>query len=231
MINAKSYEKPERLYRLCIFLQRLVMRLFADWKVNGVENVPPMGPLIIIANHQSNFDPPLLSASLPRRVYFLAKSSLFIGWGVSWFLRSYGAHPVERDGGDIGAYRWIMRQLREGKPVVIFPEGARSREGMRKAKPGIAQIALRSQASILPVGIVGTHRLGTWMRVFNPTGKITVNIGQAFSIPPMEGNLNKELLDSITDMIMRRIAAEIPERHRGAYGGPQHSGGERRGSD
>ena len=90
-------------------------------------------------------------------------------------------------GADIRAYRWVISQLRAGKPVVLFPEGTRSRNGMMKAKPGIAQIALQSQASILPVGIVGTHRLGTWLRVLNPTGKITVNIGQVFSVPMIEG--------------------------------------------
>ena len=135
-------------------------------------------------------------------------------WGmlITWFLRSYGAFPVDRDGADIRAYRWVISQLRAGKPVVLFPEGTRSRNGMNRAKPGIAQIALQSQASILPVGIVGTHRLGTWMRVFNPTGKLTVNIGQVFSVPPIEGRPSKELLESISDMIMQRVAMQLPGR-------------------
>lgn len=206
-----------RLYHTCIFLQRIVLRLFADWKVNGVENVPPMGPLIIIANHQSNVDPPLLSASLPRRVYFLAKSGLFMGHAVTWFLRSYGAFPVNRESGDVRAYRWIISQLRAGKPVVLFPEGMRSRGGLSRAKPGIAQIALHSQASILPIGIEGTERLGTWMRVFNPTGRLRVNIGPVFSIPPIEGKPSKELLESITDMIMQRVALQLPREYQGVY--------------
>ena len=206
------------VYRICIITQRLVMRLFADWTVNGEENVPPMGPLIIIANHQSNFDPPLLSASIPRRVFFLAKSDLFMGHIITWFLSSYGAFPVNREGGDIRAYRWVISELRAGKPVVLFPEGTRSHNGMTKAKPGIAQIALQSQASILPVGIVGTQRLGTFLRVLNPTGKITVNIGQVFSVPMIEGRPSKELLESISDMIMQRVAMQLPEEIRGVYG-------------
>lgn len=205
------------VYRICIPLQRLMLRIFADWKVIGSENVPPMGALIIIANHQSNIDPPMLSASLPRRVYFLAKKGLFMGHVITWFLRSYGAFPVDRESGDVRAYRWVISQLRAGKPVVLFPEGTRSRGGMTKAKPGIAQIALHSQASILPVGISGTERLGTWMRVFNPTGRIRVNIGPVFSIPPIEGRPSRELLESITDMIMQRVAQQIPNRYRGVY--------------
>ena len=84
------------LYRICIPLQRMTLRVFADWKVNGAENVPPMGALIIIANHQSNFDPPLLSASVPRRVYFLAKSGIFHGAChhlVSEFVWSFSGQP------------------------------------------------------------------------------------------------------------------------------------------
>ena len=95
---------------------------------------------------------------------------------------------------------------------------------MTKPKPGIAQIALQSQAAILPVGIVGTHRLGTWMRVFNPTGKITVNIGQVFSVPPIEGRPSKELLESISDMIMQRVAMQLPDDIRGVYADGMTSG-------
>ena len=59
------------------FIQSITLRVFADWRVSGVENVPPMGPLIVVANHQSNLDPSLLSTSFPRRIRFLAKEELF----------------------------------------------------------------------------------------------------------------------------------------------------------
>lgn len=205
------------LYPTCNFLQKIVLRLFADWKVEGRENVPPMGPLIVVANHQSNFDPTLMSVSLPRRVFFLAKAGIFKGPIARWFMTTYGAFPLNREGVDVRAYRWVLDQLRHGKVVVLFPEGTRSPGGMRRARPGIAQIALQSQALILPVGITGTERLGTWMRVVNPTGKIRVNIGPVFSIPPIEGKPSKEVLESITDMIMQRVAQLLPEEYQGEY--------------
>lgn len=205
-------------YSIVIFLQKMALRLFADWKVEGAENVPPMGPLIIVANHQGNFDPPLLTSSLPRRLYFLAKSNVFRGALASKLLTAYGAFPVNREGGDVRAYRWVLGQLRAGKPVVFFPEGTRSRNGMIRAKPGIAQIALQSQALILPVGITGSERMGSWLRVFNPTGKFRVRIGEVFSIPPIEGKPNKEVLESISDMIMERVAQLLPESYQGVYG-------------
>ena len=143
------------------FLQRITLRLFADYKVVGCENVPPSGPLIIVANHQSNFDPPLLGAIIPRRIWFLAKDAIFKGPIAYWFLRSYGAFPLNRDQADIRAFRWVLEQLEQGDAVVIFPEGTRSKGALQKAHPGVVRLALKAQAPLLPVGITGTERLGS----------------------------------------------------------------------
>lgn len=207
----------EIVYPVCNFLQGITLSIFADLKVRGRENVPPMGPLIVVANHQSNFDPPLLGVAIPRRLRFLAKDGLFRNTLASWFLSSYGAFPLNREGADVRAYRWALKQLELDQALVMFPEGTRSRGQMKKAHPGVAQLAVKSQAPILPVGITGTERLGTFLRVFNPTGKITVNIGTVFTLPAMEGKLSKEVLDSLTDMIMYRVAALLPESYQGVY--------------
>ena len=200
------------------FLQGIALRLFADWQVVGRENVPPMGPLIIVANHQSNFDPTLVSTSIPRRVRFLAKEEIFQGGPVvRWFLRSYGAFPLNRRGADIGAYRWALSQLAIDRAIAVFPEGTRNPGAMRRVEPGVTRLALKSQAPLLPVGITGTEKLGNLLRVFNPTGKISVNIGTAFSLPSIDGRLGPEVLDSLTDMIMGRIAALLPTSYQGVY--------------
>ena len=176
-----------------------------------------MGPLIIIGNHQSIFDPTLISTSIPRRTSFLAKKAAFRGPVLSWFLRSYGAFPLDREGPDIRAYRWALRQLERDQVIVLFPEGTRTKGGMRRARTGVARLALKTQAPLLPVGMTGTERLGSWMRIFNPTGKIRINIGMPFSIPPIEGRPEREVLDSITEMIMQRIAALLPPEYQGVY--------------
>jgi 1-acyl-sn-glycerol-3-phosphate acyltransferase len=198
-------------------LQGMVLRTFADWRVTGRGNVPPYGPLIIVANHQSYFDSPLLSTSIPRRTRFLAKDALFKGPVVSWLLRSYGAYPLSRNSADIGAYRWALRQLERDRAIALFPEGTRTLGGMRKAHPGVALLALRSQAPILPVGITGTERLGSIFRVFKPTGTVGVNMGAPFSLPNVDGNPGREVLDSLTEMIMQRIAALLPKAYHGVY--------------
>ena len=177
-----------------------------------------MGPLVVVCNHLSNLDPPLLGASLPRRIRFLAKSSLFTASAVGgWFLRSYGAFPLNRDGVDVRAYRWALNELANDGALALFPEGRRSKGAMTRAKQGVVSIALKSKAPILPVGITGTEHTGHWINALHPTGTIRVNVGQVFSLPDIEGKPNKELLESLTTSIMLRIAELLPESYRGVY--------------
>ena len=136
---------------------------------------------------------------------------------VSSFFRLYGAYPLTRSTADVGAYRWALRQLGRDRAVVLFPEGTRSPGAMKRAQAGVALLALRSQAPILPVGITGTEKLGSMFRVFKPTGTIDVSIGTPFSLPNVEGRPSREVLDSLTDMIMQRIAALLPPAYRGVY--------------
>ena len=184
-------------YPVSKFLLRIVLRLFADWTVEGIENVPPMGPLMVVANHQSNIDPPLLSVSIPRRLHFLAKDEIFKGPILSAFLRNYGAFPLARSGKELRALHWAIGQLKQDKVITLFPEGTRHPHGMKRAaSAGVASIALHSQTPILPVAITGTERLGSVLRVAFPTGKLKVIIGQPFSLPVIEGRLPREQLHS-----------------------------------
>ena len=202
----------------CSIAQRGTLRLFSDWSVHGEENVPPMGPIIVAANHVSNFDPPLVSASFPRRIWFLAKKELFKGPG-KWFFTAYGAHPVNRSATDPTAYRWALEKLANDGCVMIFPEGTRSRTGeMKKAQPGIVRLAMKSQAAIVPVGITGTDGMNSPFHVFRPSGRLRVNIGRAFTLPDIEGRPSAAVLQSMADMIMGRVAMLLPPSYQGVYG-------------
>ena len=211
------------VYNICTFLQRGTFRLFADLTVEGRENIPRAGPLIIVANHQSNMDPPLLALIVPRRLRFLAKDGLFENPIGGAFLRAWGAHPLNREGRDIKAVRWALSWLDGGGTFVLFPEGTRNPGSMSRAHDGVAQFALLSGAPLLPVGITGTEVFGSWLRVVNPTAKMTVKIGTPFHVPAVEGKATEQVLNSITNMIMGRIADLLPESYRGAYGNPQTS--------
>ena len=132
-------------------------------QVSEMAEVPRSGPLIVVANHISNLDPPLLGGwlgpSLRRRPRFLAKDALFKG-PMGWFLRSQGVIPVKAGGSDMEAYRAAKAVLDAGGVVVILPEGTRSATGvLGVAKPGVALLATRSGAPVLPLGISNTDRL------------------------------------------------------------------------
>ena len=208
----------ELIYPMAMSFHRVTLRALADWEVEGRENVPPMGPLIVVANHQGSFDPPLIGASIPRRTWFLAKDDIFSGPPVSWLLRKYGAFPLSRSGPDIRAYRWALDKLDRDEVVVLFPEGTRNRGGMREAQSGVVRLALKAQVPLLPVGITGTENMGTWLRVFNPTGRFRVRIGTAFSLPTLDGKLSTDVMKSLTDMVMHRVAALLPPAYQGVYG-------------
>lgn len=199
------------------FLIRSALRAFANFGVEGREGVSPRGGLLVVSNHMSYIDPALLSLAIPRRLHFLAKQSAFRTPLVKYILRGYGAFPINRDGRDIKGFRWALDQLHRGEALSIFPEGTRNPEGLIKPVAGVVQLHLKSQVPILPVAITGSGHLRGYHRIFTPTGNIKVTIGSPFSLPMLEGKLEKAQIDAMADMIMQRIADLLPESQRGVY--------------
>ena len=209
------------IYYLSNFILRLNLRIQANWSVEGNINIPKNGPLIIVCNHQSNFDPPLVAASVPkRRTWFLAKSELFNGPKIAkMFLRAYGGFPLHKGKSDLNAYKWALKKLKSGEAIVIFPEGKRNPRGLGKPFLGAARIALKSGAPVLPIAITGTENLISWTTVFRPKGTLNVKIGK---IIKYEKNTNKQktIQDEatyLTELMMSQIAKLLPEEYRGIY--------------
>jgi 1-acyl-sn-glycerol-3-phosphate acyltransferase len=196
-----------------------LFKLLTRWQVKGKENVPKEGPVLVVANHLNLADPPLLGVSLKRRVIFMAKEELFRSRITAYFLGGFGSFPVHRGKLDRQALRSSQQVLADGQILVMFPEASRSRSArLKKALPGSALIACRSGVPILPVGIIGTEQLrGVGFLFRRP--RVTINIGQPFSLPPVEGKLTREKLVEYTDLIMRRIAELLPPKYRGVYAG------------
>ena len=188
------------------------------WRVEGKENIPRKGPLIIVANHMTYVDPPLLSASVPRRITFMAKQELFRLSLMGLVVRAYGAFPVRRGGLDRVALRHSLELLKKGEVLGMFPEGKRSpSHQLQELQPGTALIAARSGVPIVPVGISGTEKVrGIGFIVRRP--RIDVKIGRPFTLPSGENNkLDRSGLTQGSNLIMERIAELLPHSYRGSH--------------
>ncbi|MEJ7753670.1 MAG: lysophospholipid acyltransferase family protein [Candidatus Limnocylindrales bacterium] len=201
--------------RLVAFLARLLVSAVGRVRVENAMDRPPQGPLIIVANHISIMDPPLvggwLAPLLGRRPRFLAKASLFVG-PMGAFLRSQGVIPVKAGGSDVQAFRAAKAALAGGGIVVIFPEGTRSGDGhLQEARPGVA----------LAVGISNTDvLLGRGKRLPRLGTRVTMRVGQPFTLMADPSLSRRQALAAANEELMRRIAALVEERHRGRFAGP-----------
>ena len=198
-------------------LVRILLLLLTRWQVKGRKNIPNQGPVLVVVNHLNLADSPLVAVSLGRKAIFMAKEELFRSRFSSYFVGSFGAFPVHRGQLDRKAMREAERVLAEGLALVMFPEARRSKNAqLQPAFPGSALIALRSDAPVLPVAITGTERIkgAAWL-LRRP--QITVNIGQPFHLPPVNGKLSKTELAELTNFIMGHIAELLPVEYRGIY--------------
>jgi len=201
-----------------MFIMKPFLLLWTRWRVKGKENIPTQGPLIVVANHLSLADPPLLSASIPRRIVFMAKQESFSHPIEGPLVRGFRAFPVRRQGLDREALQRAKQVLEEGLALGMFPEGTRSSTAqMQPCLAGASLLALRSGVPILPVGIAGTEKLSSITGLLRRP-VIIVNIGEPFNPPHLDGKLTKAQLASATDIIMRRVAELLPESYRGVYG-------------
>ena len=205
------------LYRLGRGATRFCFSKLGRMEVAGKECVPPYGPLIVVSNHLSYNDPPLLAASINRPLHFIAKKELFHDPISSYALKKWHVSPFDRSGSRADALRILMRLLAEDKAVVVFPEGHRSPDHtMKEGLLGVVYLALKSQAPILPVGLSGTEKFPGW-RMPIPLSRMRANIGPPFTLPIIEGRPSREVMQSMLDMVMRRIALLLPEEYQGDY--------------
>jgi len=196
---------------------RALMRLLTHTEVRGRESIPPAGPLIVAFNHLSHLDPLLLVALLPYPVEIIALADLLSVPGTAQALRAYGVIPVHRDEFDREVVRRALQVLREGKVLILAPEARRSVTGaLERARPGVAYLALKSGAPVLPVAIAGTERFFDELkRLRRP--RLSVTFGEPFAFSPYTEGRRREQRRRATDEVMVRIARMLPPRYRGVY--------------
>jgi 1-acyl-sn-glycerol-3-phosphate acyltransferase len=207
---------------------RFVARAFTRVRIEGDPSaIPADGPVILAATHISNADAVLIGAfltpKLGRRIHWLGKKEMFDWPVVGWMARNGGVVPVDRAAADVEAFRVAQRILQAGHVLMVFPEGTRSPTGeLKQPKDGLAMLALRTNATIVPVGVSNTDRVWPKGQAIPFPGKhATMRIGEPFRLSEVvpDGLDRKAQKAEATSAIMHRIAALLDERHRGPYGG------------
>lgn len=198
--------------------------LVGPGRVEGLENVPRTGPMLVVANHCSNLDPPLVGWAVGHRsgrvIHFMAKQEMR-SWPVAgWLARNAGVFFVRRGSGDRSAQRMAMAILEQGGALGLFPEGTRSRNGqLAEGRAGAALLAMRTGVSIVPVGVAGTQHIFRGRRLVPRRSRVTIRIGPTFQLPVQADGLDRAALRAGTATIMRAIAAQLPAEQRGYWDG------------
>ena len=187
-------------YKLLVTVIGPVFKLLFRIKAVGCENIPMDKGFILAANHTSLTDPIFLAIKCKRQIYFMAKAELFKFRPFGWLIKKLGVFAVDRGKGDKGAITTAQNLVKEGKTLGIFPEGTRYLTGApRKAKSGIAYIAMDTKSDILPVSI---YREGT-IRLFSKT---TIRFGELIPFDSM-------ILEDATDRgNIRNITTTVTEK-------------------
>lgn len=200
------------LYTILKPIAVLLMRLYFRLEARGAEHVPRSGALLLVSNHSSVLDPPLVGGASPRPLCFLAKQELFDIPLFGRFIRAVNARPVRREGSDARALKAALRILEEGKALLVFPEGTRGPEGtLREAKPGAGMLAVLSGATVVPVFITGSGRALPRGAVVPRPGKAIVRFGPPLTFKTKAGGREsaegrKDAYRAATEEMMRAIA-------------------------
>ncbi|MDD4602111.1 1-acyl-sn-glycerol-3-phosphate acyltransferase [bioreactor metagenome] len=193
------------LYRFLTIIIGLICKILFRLEVTGHDNIPKSGGAIIASNHISLLDPPVLGVSMARHIHFMAKEELFRYPVFSWVITQLKAFPVRRGMADRVAIRTAISLLESGEIVGLFPEGTRSKTGvLGKPEQGLAMIAIKTGAPIIPAALIGTADLGNKL-----LPKFKVKFGKPIVIDKGKGN--RETMDQISESMMREIALLIEE--------------------
>jgi 1-acyl-sn-glycerol-3-phosphate acyltransferase len=204
------------LYRIGYTLCNLVGKVAFDFKVYGRENLIEDGAAILASNHQSYLDPPCIGMACRNDIYYLARNTLYQRPLIGPLLKRLNTVPVDRDRGDVSSIKTIIRLLRSGHRVIIFPEGTRSSDGqLQPARAGLGMIIAKTLAPVVPVRVFGSFEAlprvgGLKLRPVS----VVVGKPMRFSEDALKGD--RDVYQKLSNQVMEKIAGlELPAERRG----------------
>ncbi|MBI5574539.1 MAG: 1-acyl-sn-glycerol-3-phosphate acyltransferase [Elusimicrobia bacterium] len=181
------------LYWLGWLISKIIFSTVYRREITGLGNLPKNGSYIIVANHQSHADPPIIGSCISKPIYFIAKKELFEVPIIGWIIKHTNAFPVDRAIADIGALKNALKILQSDNVLLIFPEGTRYRPGkIRKLKKGAAMLSVATNSPVVPVAVINSDKLSGFKKI-----KVKFGLPMIFDA--------SEDYDSITNKIMSEI--------------------------
>jgi 1-acyl-sn-glycerol-3-phosphate acyltransferase len=217
MIQARPAPQYNLGQQLAIALFRPVFDAIVDLEVEGLDKVPASGPAILMINHVAFLDPVMLIACVRRRIVPMSKIENLALPGVNLLIKLWGAINVRRGEVDRAALKQAIEALRAGHLLLMAPEGTRSKSGdLQEPHDGIAYVATRANALVIPVGIVGTPDIGkNWKR--GKRTRVRVTLGRPFYFETAGERAGRQTLSQMTTEAMYQLAAVLPPQQRGRF--------------
>lgn len=211
----QSIQVPDREPLISLMLYHLfkwsvvspVLHTYFRGRIYGAQNVPKRGRLLVVSNHASDFDPPIVSNCVGRPVAFMAKEELFRVPVLKQAIQAYGAYPVKRGSADRSAMKSAIASIEKGWATGIFLDGTRTQDGrIQDPKIGAAWIAAKTQSPILPVCLWGSHQIFQSGSAWPQSVPLTIRIGEII-LPPT--STDRAELEAVT----QQCAAVINHFH------------------
>ena len=204
-----AVDHPPVVWKFVQLMFRIYFSVFFDLKVYGVRNIPRLGGALMVSNHQSLLDPPLLGVRLRRPMSYMAKSELFKRAWFAWIIRRLGAFPVRQGAGDVGAIKETVNRLKEGRMLNIFPEGGRTETGeIGPMQSGVALVVRRAGVPIIPVAIHGSFEAWPKGSRFFHRHPIRVVYGPPLDVSGMKADQVVQLIDRSIRTLFERLRSE-----------------------
>lgn len=194
-------------YKLVQHSLQLVAVIVYRVRYSGVRNIPAEGGVLVVSNHQSHLDPPLVGIGSSRPMNYLARDTLFRFAPFGRFISSVNAFPIDREGVGLAGIKEALKRLKRGEMVVIFPEGTRTSDGQIAAfRPGFTALAVRSKAAILPSAIDGAFQAWPRWRAWPGRGRIRVHYGVPITPAEYADWDERKLLDEVERRVHECLA-------------------------